>query len=79
MHVIVQVGKLKQKVSEKRKRHSSATLKSLSLNKLSSHKNIESKGYQQSKVVITMEHWRHAMRQVRPSLSEQEKAKYRQM
>ena len=77
----MQVSKLKQKLSEKRQqRPRSATLKSVSQTKLSSPETSRAGTHRRSsKVVVTMEQWRHALEQVRPSVSEQEKAKYQRM
>ena len=78
----IQVGKLKRKLSEKRQqRPKSATLKSISQSKLSSSSPETKRSGRQggSKVVINMEHWRHALEQVTPSVSKKEKAKYQRM
>ena len=75
--LLLQVAKLKQKVSERSKRHGSVALNSLPLKTLSSSP--ESKRRRHGKVIITMDHWRHALEQVRPSVSDQEKAKYQRM
>ena len=77
--------KLKRKLSEKRKeRPKSGTLKAHHHSKVNSPETkralAATPGYRQgSKVVVTMEHWRHALEQVRPSVSEKEKEKYQRM
>lgn len=82
----MQVGKLKRKLSEKRQqRPKSSSLRSASGSKLSSSISPETRRSgrrrrgQGSKVVVTMEHWRHALEQVTPSVSNKEKAKYQRM